>query len=149
MAKGVKRINPPGMKFCPACEQTKPVTEFGKATRSHDGLFTYCKACTAARNRARTSEMRRRWHLSNTYGLSLDQYEAMLTAQGGVSAICKQPPSTGKKRRSDFLVVDHDHSTGAIRALLCHRCNNLLSSVQDSSLLLETAIAYLNSHRGN
>lgn len=53
-------------------------------------------------------------------GITDADYAAMLAAQGGHCAIC---PSTPKTRR---LHVDHDHATGAVRGLLCHRCNRAL-----------------------
>jgi hypothetical protein len=62
---------------------------------------------------------RRKVYRSRT-GLELAAYEARLAAQGGVCAICGRPPKT---RRLD---VDHEHKTGAVRGLLCHRCNRNL-----------------------
>jgi recombination endonuclease VII len=49
-----------------------------------------------------------------------DEYDAMLAAQGGVCAICGNAPKTRR------LHVDHDHRTGAVRGLLCYRCNRAL-----------------------
>lgn len=54
------------------------------------------------------------------YGITIEQYDAMFAAQGGVCAICDKPP---KNRRLD---VDHDHSTGQVRGLLCAPCNRLV-----------------------
>ncbi len=53
-------------------------------------------------------------------GVTDDQYERLLAAQGGHCALC---PSTPKTRR---LAVDHDHKTGKVRGLLCHRCNRFM-----------------------
>lgn len=47
-----------------------------------------------------------------------ERYQALLEAQGGTCAICNKPPDARKS-----LAVDHCHRTGAIRALLCMRCN--------------------------
>jgi hypothetical protein len=55
-------------------------------------------------------------------GVSDADYEALLAAQGGGCAICDHPPRTRR------LHVDHDHKTGEIRGLLCHRCNRALPS---------------------
>jgi len=66
--------------------------------------------------------------LRRTYGLKLEQYEAILAAQGGVCGWCGRPPG----RRA--LVVDHDHVTGEIRGLLCDPCNRRLT---------ERGVAYL------
>ena len=77
--------------------------------------------------------------LKNKYGITLDQYEAMYNQQHGLCAICF--------RISDrLLVVDHDHTTGHIRGLLCHNCNIALGLLQDSTDVLLSAIAYLKSH---
>lgn len=54
-------------------------------------------------------------------GLTDEGYEALLAAQGGGCAICGRPPS--ERRRLD---TDHDHKTGRVRGLLCHRCNRAL-----------------------
>ena len=53
-------------------------------------------------------------------GVTDDEYARLLEAQGGGCAICGNTPKT---RRLD---VDHDHKTGKVRGLLCHRCNRSL-----------------------
>jgi hypothetical protein len=55
-------------------------------------------------------------------GVTDAEYERLLAAQGGGCAICDHPPRTRR------LHVDHDHKTGEVRGLLCHRCNRLLAS---------------------
>jgi hypothetical protein len=70
-------------------------------------------------------------------GVSDADYAAMLTAQGGHCAIC---PSEPKSRR---LHVDHDHRTGAVRGLLCHRCNRALPTWITAGWLTRAA-DYLN-----
>lgn len=73
--------------------------------------------------------------LKTMYGISLAEYNEMLTVQGGVCAVCKQPeiaPAGRNKRTIDrvpMLHVDHCHTTGAIRGLLCTRCNTALGSL--------------------
>lgn len=82
--------------------------------------------------------------LLRLYGITLERYERMLDAQGGVCAICKLP-ETAKHARN--LAVDHDHDTGAIRALLCMRCNTVLGVLRDSPELAERLAEYLETHR--
>jgi hypothetical protein len=65
----------------------------------------------------------------------------MLIEQDGGCAICGRPP-----REDISLHVDHDPVSGAVRALLCFKCNNLLGDVGDDSSLLRAAAAYLDSH---
>ena len=83
----------------------------------------------------------RRSYLKRKYDLTVEQYEAMLAAQGGGCAICGRPP------RDDIaLHVDHDHATGQVRGLTCFRCNNALGDFNDDPQLLEAASAYLDRH---
>jgi len=72
--------------------------------------------------------------------MSLEEYNTLLQRQGGVCAICKDPP--GKKN----LDVDHDHSTGKIRGLLCTRCNLTLGRLKDDLTLTRSAASYLLRH---
>lgn len=64
----------------------------------------------------------------------------MELAQGGLCAICKQPPSSGRYKK---LCVDHDHKTAKVRGLLCYNCNMGLGYFHDNSIALEAAVAYL------
>ena len=75
-----------------------------------------------------------------TYGLTPEQYDAMLQSQGGVCAIC------GMNRDARRLAVDHDHKTNKVRALLCHFCNTALGKFLDSVEILKKAILYLEKN---
>ena len=55
-------------------------------------------------------------------GVTTEVYERMLASQGGGCAICGNEPKTRR------LHVDHDHATGRVRGLLCHRCNRVLAT---------------------
>lgn len=66
------------------------------------------------------STARRKPQRAKQLGVTDAEYERLLAAQGGHCAIC---PNTPKTRR---LNVDHDHATGKVRGLLCHRCNRAL-----------------------
>lgn len=79
-------------------------------------------------------------HLKRKFGLTLEQYDAMLAKQGGCCALCRRPP------RTIALHVDHDHATGAIRGLLCFQCNNALADLQEDPRLLAKAMTYLFAH---
>ena len=82
----------------------------------------------------------RKSHLKRTYGLTIEQYDAMLEAQAGVCAICGKPPRNGY-----VLHVDHDHETGAIRGLLHFTCNNLLGDAEDDARVLRAAAEYVEA----
>ena len=74
------------------------------------------------------------------YGLSLDDYRAMLTRQGNACAICRKPNA--------HLCIDHCHATGRVRGLLCNKCNTGLGCYDDDPGLMEAATAYLKAMRG-
>ena len=73
--------------------------------------------------------------------MSRADYDALLERQGGVCAICAKP---SKKT----LCVDHCHSTGTIRGLLCRKCNLGLGCLADDQAALIAALAYLG-HRAS
>ena len=93
-----------------------------------------CADCRKAKRSASTHARR----VEQTYGLTAEQYEALLEAQGGVCAICEG-------LRPYRLNVDHDHATGRVRGLLCRRCNKLLRDVRDDRFVLYRAATYLVS----
>lgn len=88
--------------------------------------------------------------LKGRYGLTLKAYNDMRIAQNDLCAICKQP-ETGTHIRNEKpveiqLAVDHNHETGEIRALLCHKCNKALGLFSDNLAMLEAAVEYLKQH---
>jgi len=80
-------------------------------------------------------------HLMRKYGITVEQYDAMLEGQGGGCFICGRPP-----RPDISLHVDHDHSTGQVRGILCFCCNNALADFQDDPALLGEAASDLSRH---
>ena len=75
--------------------------------------------------------------LRSKYGRTEAEYNALADAQGGVCAIC------GRNDRARALHVDHDHTTGRVRGLLCNTCNRCLGLLKDDAAVLRSAIAYL------
>ena len=86
------------------------------------------------RKRNATPEDRRRWNLKTRYGMAHQEYAEMLEKQRGLCALC-----AGEMIRP---VVDHDHSTGAVRGILCHPCNIKLPTIEDMGWVM-LAWAYL------
>jgi len=73
--------------------------------------------------------------------MSLNDYDDLFIEQEGVCKICKTADS--KTTLTDNLVVDHDHSTGETRGLLCNTCNIALGHLDDSPELFKEAAKYL------
>ena len=112
---------------CKSCGKNRAARFFKTPTG------TVCVDCQRAKRSASTHARR----IEQTYGLTAEQYETLLAAQDGVCAIC------GGSRRYR-LNVDHDHSTGRVRGLLCRRCNKLLRDVRDDKTVLYAAADYLD-----
>lgn len=86
-------------------------------------------------------------NLKRQFGITLAEYEAMGDAQGWRCAICNSMETTKDKDGGPrSMPVDHDHSTGKIRALLCTQCNRGLGMFTDSIEKLRAATAYLEKH---
>ena len=90
-------------------------------------------------NNTRYVKYARRDALKRKYGISIEDYDTLLIKQDGLCAICSNPP--GKYR----LVVDHNHITKQIRALLCHNCNAALGLMKEMPERLRSAALYVES----
>lgn len=80
----------------------------------------------------------KRMKILSSYGMTIEDYDKMLEKQGGVCAVCKNPPKNGKS-----LHVDHDHTTGLVRGLLCFRCNFGLSYYKEDKQIIENLYKYI------
>ena len=86
-------------------------------------------------------ERRKPSRLKESFGITMEQFQGMQEAQEGKCAICGVK-ATGSKR-TDHLFVDHCHTTGTIRGLLCNNCNFGLGHFKDNPELLTKAADYL------
>lgn len=133
-------------KTCARCGETKHETEFlRKDGKLEDGRQRYRRSphCHPCRTVVRRDTNRRL--ALKKYGLTVEQFEAMLAEQNGACAICGRKPNYQNRA---YLCVDHCHTTGRVRGLLCVPCNALLGNAQESEVVLESAMRYLNTNRG-
>ena len=82
-------------------------------------------------------------HMKAKYGISIEMYEAMYRAQGGICACCGRVPTTRHP-----LVIDHAHDTGVVRGLLCRWCNIALGHLGDTEDGVARAVDYLRKAAG-
>lgn len=146
-------INPEityGYKQCPDCSEPKPLSHFECAPSGT--YFSYCREHSRAGGNQKKEVAilaARKHHLASKYGLTMDQYESLLTSQNGVCAICKKLETSihAKTGQVCRLSVDHDETAGAIRVrgLLCKPCNQALGLLKHDIALLRSAIAYLKN----
>jgi hypothetical protein len=78
------------------------------------------------------------------FGLTLEDYDALVEEQEGKCAICGTiPVGDDLYRKGKKLAVDHNHDTGKVRGLLCDLCNRALGQFHDDPNLLRRAIDYI------
>ena len=138
----VERDVPDGFKWCPDCDAVKPLVAFPRTHASRSGVYTYCKPCHNIRGKAAKDKVggSRTYHLKRRYGITAEEAEEMLVAQGGLCAICRTAPAAH---------VDHDHDTGEVRELLCFNCNGGLGQFKDDPEVLRAAADYVERHRAS
>lgn len=118
----------PGLKWCSLCESYLDLDRFYLRNRN---ALDNCKDCIVATSPPSSK---------SAYGLTEAQYRDIFEAQGNSCAICGNTPN---KQR---FHVDHDHTTGMVRGILCLWCNHkVLGGARDSAHVLKSAVAYLES----
>lgn len=145
------------MRVCTKCKTKKEETDFPKPVAIKRQYGTYmkrkpqCKDCVNEYQRYMTvknsrddmflvgSHKRSKRKLWEAYRLTPEQYVDMYESQNGVCAICEF---------AEAVVVDHDHYTGAVRALLCQHCNVMLGAAKENVTTLARGIEYLSRDVG-
>jgi len=144
-------------KICRDCGLELELSEFPKAPTNKGGHSTRCKKCLSIyqiKGRRKKYPLKKRRHegyLTGTkdwkkscylfakFGVTLREYNEFLSKQNGKCKICGIPIEQCHK----MLAIDHDHTTGLIRGLLCQPCNLGLGLFKDNVELLRSAINYL------
>lgn len=134
------------LKTCKKCLIEKPKSEFDKDSQGKVSRHT-CRIC---RNKRRCEYHTRRGlglkrkRLSYQYGITLEQYNSMVKLQNNLCLLCNR---TNLNQWGTDLVVDHCHSTGKVRGLLCDKCNKGLGQFEDNIEVMIKAINYLKVNR--
>ena len=139
------------MKNCSVCGTLKEFSAFTKQKECRNGVRGICKACHLERTKAwkaknitASKHMEFASLLKTKYGMTTDHFEWLHEEQAGLCAICNKPETAGGRTR---LSVDHDHTCGTIRGLLCHNCNTGLGKFMDQEELLLKAAEYLKMRK--
>lgn len=111
----------------------------------HKEEWTARKNAWCVKNRDKVRSYNKKTLLKIRYGLTLDEYSRMLASQNGKCAICYRENNHLNRK----FAVDHDHATGKIRGLLCFHCNLGIGNLQDSTIVLQSAIQYLEKSKGD
>ncbi len=153
---------------CNTCGETKSREEYTQHKLTKSGLTNKCKDCTrqyrkqkywenAEKNRKASNKWleanrveankRRRWaRLEKLYGLTETKYNELLASQNYGCAICENlSPGVTKDGHEDIFKVDHNHTTGKVRGLLCNKCNIGIGQMEDDPDRVLRAAFYLMS----
>lgn len=137
------------MRLCTTCGIEKELDGFHNYKKGPQGKAYRCKECDTVARKAyqarqcpeKKRSMNRARIMRSKYGIEPSDFEVMHERAGGLCEICKGPPTN--YQGVETLCIDHCHSTGKVRGLLCNKCNQALGLFQDSTWNLEAAISYL------
>lgn len=126
-------------KLCRQCGELRLLTQYQKKAAAKDGLTHRCKVCTNTNDQGRWNKLpyeKKRAAGLRKYGLTISEYGAMVERQANTCQICTRQFVTAPH-------VDHDHTSGKVRGLLCTECNKGLGHFRDDIESLERAATYL------
>lgn len=161
------------MKKCSICKLDKEENEYHKNSSKIDGLDHRCKSCRHEyiilnrpmlkikhhehylKNKDRINKKNKEWAKLNpdksrnqklmyAYGITLEQRNQMIKDQNGLCLICNDKLD---ETISKNIHVDHDHSTGKVRGILCKQCNSLIGLSREREDILLNSINYLRRYK--
>lgn len=134
--------------YCPSCsiarsKATNPQRQARYRQRNLERIRESDRQYKAAdRAKPGYSDRRREGWLRRKFGLTAESFAAMVNAQGGVCAICRN----GHCGPGEYLHIDHCHDTGRIRGLLCGKCNTMIGLANNDPARLRAAAGYLTKY---
>lgn len=138
---------------CRTCDVLKPIEEFYRVANTKNGIGSECVGCVRHRDRLRyrkdpsRRKTEARWGaIKSKFSLTQEQWFQLLSSQGGKCAICDIDLIIMVHRRKNSACTDHDHETGAVRGILCTRCNQGIGLLQDQYDVVQRAADYLKRH---
>lgn len=123
---------------------------------THREQATITRRAWQAKNAKKHGEATKKWRAAHpdkwrlmqvkrVYGLSESEYRELEARANGVCGICKKPPE-GDGRGMRQLHVDHNHTTGKVRALLCKKCNLAVGYLEENAGRARDLAIYLDTH---
>jgi len=140
----LKTTTPLTQKTCKRCDTEKEITEFSKG-RSR-GHHAWCKPCMVTYQETykqkKGKEYFRNYRCMTLYGITLEEAEKLLESQGNTCALCKKEVQF-LPGFSNAAHIDHCHSSGKVRGILCGNCNTALGKLGDSVETIKNVLKYL------
>lgn len=145
----ITKLDKTTLIYCKGCKEQKDLSCF-YFRKARNKPYSLCKSCVninrkryKANNPKAYSLISKRDRLKRVFKMSIESYNELFNKQQGCCAICKKHQSEFKKS----LAVDHCHKTGAIRGLLCGKCNLGIGHLNDDIAIFENAIKYLKGKK--
>jgi len=131
---------------CSSCNIEKPNSEYGKVNQiGRKRLFrSRCSICLRKDSKKTYStEKSRNRHFKRCYKIDINQYNELFRLQEGKCLICEKQFESDSLYFKDRLVIDHCHTTGKVRGLLCSNCNTAIGMMNENINSFKNAICYL------
>ena len=120
-----KKPNENGEWKCSACGEWKPPTAYNKNKQQKSGLHYSCRQCA--------KQHVRKYNIESKYNITVEDYNKLLSEQSSKCDICDLELVNNSDDKFNRPVIDHNHKSGEVRAILCHKCNLALGNCNDSS----------------
>jgi hypothetical protein len=119
-------------KICTTCGIIKQLSEFFSYESGYH--HSCCKICS----KSKSQKYHKNTYRFSKYGINKEQYNIMMLNQDGKCKICE-------KELHEEIHIDHNHTTGKVRGILCGKCNKGLGQFNDNIEFLTNAINYLKN----
>ena len=133
-------------KKCFKCDEDLKLKNFYSRLNKKSGTKYYQSKCIKCFN-VYDYNSDKNFKLKKAYGITLNEYNDLLSKQEGKCMICQSDNNGFYRKKPRAFAVDHCHTTGKIRGLLCSDCNTGIGFLKDNIDLLNNAIKYLNKSR--
>lgn len=138
-------------KVCSRCNNKKSLNDFYNCNRAKDGKHSICKTCAQKVDKLKYQKRKEKPNAKNyfhnqylwrVYKLRLKDKQKMYLEQNGCCGVCKKSVSFYD------IYIDHNHTTGKVRELLCPSCNTFVGHIENKLSLVEPIIKYLEKYNG-
>lgn len=134
-----KELRNQGLCDCVTCNKILPIEQFAKYNKLKTGYRTICIECKKKRDRKSVLRFK--------YNLTFEQFDNMLVKQEYKCKICNYLLDFSFKNKK--VHIDHCHTTGKVRGILCGPCNAGLGMLKENINILKNAITYLENAERN
>ena len=138
------------MKECNKCLKILPIESFGKHKKGKDGIYATCRPCCnhmksiwKAEQYKNNPNFHRDRNFKDRYGISLQERDQLAVDQDHRCKICLTHESNVSR---SVLFVDHCHTSGEVRGLLCDGCNKGIGHLKDNPTAIKAALAYITNN---